>query len=1071
MKKILECVLTAVLFLSVGTNVYAEGEEISSDSSTSTSETTELQSSDNDQSTATVVATVNGTEYETVQEAINNNDNVTIQVVSNTTEDITIPSGKNITLNIATDVTITNSTSHTITNNGTLVVAGNGTVDNVSHGKGAVYNNVGGVATLEGAVTFTRSQETGIDKDNSGGNSWYTIKNFGTMYIGGNVIINQGATGHDGYSSLIGNGWQSYSEAPGNGEPDTSSKPVAMLTITGGTISGGLNTIKNDDSGYLNITGGSLTNTHQHVIMNWNEATISSGTFVNAGDTMDVIYTGNHSDESINQGKTTITGGTFTAGSNGVIFQNVDNTSLLTVQGGTYSVDVVDYLPEGYQTVISEGKYVVQQQTAVAKIGDTPYASLQDAIDAAGETETTITLVDDVTDITALNIASGKNIVLDLNGKTISTKIVGTHYKYDKHDYAINNSGTLKINDSSTEGTGKISSRGLDNYGTLIINGGTYEASDSGGGACVWNEDTGTLIINGGTFKVVNGLESGANSGNNDAVSIYNDSGKVTVTKGVFNSNGNVSYCIISQGGEFTVTPEKNEDVIVHGTKGAFGINGGTAVINGGTYTEPNYYALYVSNDRGTAKVTVNDGIFYGNERSVHLGSDDGDTCDSTIEINGGTFIKPIYAEEKTIDNALVVKGGTFANNVSEYLASGYNLAKIDKNYVVIKKGLNAPVTEAITPAVDENAFDEVSSVITGEDENTTVTSVKLEASEISTSDLDKEETKKVEDEVVKSISKAESAEILLPLNLNLKATKKTTTSAGTKVDEVIVTELENSITATIYLNDATLAKLEGKTIKVVRVHTADDGETEYTVLDATLSGNALTFVTDKFSNYYVVTYSAEKIVFIDVDDETFHKEDIDWLADAGITKGWLNEDGTREFRPMNAIARADMAAFLQRLAVELGYSDAGSFTPTDDDWAIFTDVAVDEIDYHQKDILWLANARITKGWVEADGTTTFRPFNDIARADMAAFLRRLAAKYNIGDAATWKPTAEDWAKFPDVAVDKIDYHQEDILWLAHVGITKGFEDGTFRPFDTVKRCDMAAFIHRFANYAKEQAD
>ncbi len=714
----------------------------------------------------TVVAEINGVKYSTVQKAIDENDKVTINVVADTAENITIPSGKTITLNIANGVTITNNGGHTITNNGKLTVTGAGTVDNVSHGKGAVYNNVGGVAKLEGDVTFTRSQEAGIDKDHSGGNSWYTIKNFGVMSINDNVKINQGSTGHDGYSSLIGNGWQSYSEAPGNGEPDTSSNPVAMLTITGGTISGGLNTIKNDDGGYLEITGGSLTNTHQHVIMNWNEARISSGTFVNAGDTMDVIYTGNHSDESIYQGKTTITGGTFTAGKNDVIFQNKDDTSLLTVTGGTYSVDI------------------------------------------------------------------------------------------------------------------------------------------------------------------------------------------------------------------------------------------------------------------------------------------------------------------------------------SEYLADGYNLAKISGKYVVVKKGENAPVKDPITPAVDDKAFDEISK---SEDipDNATVTSVKLEASEVSKENLNEEETKKVEDKVVEAITEAKTAKILLPLNINLKATTETKVdgvTTGTK--EVNVTKLNKAITATIYLDDATLAELTGKTIKVVRVHT-EDGKTEYTVLDATLTGNALCFETDKFSNYYVVTYATEikdepkpsvspepeepvepvepeeKIVFIDVDEKTDHNESIDWLAGTGVSEGWKNSDGTREFRPYAEVARADMAAFLKRLGTNC-FDDTTAFTPSEEDWATFTDVVAaksEQDQYHQDDILWLAKYKISEGW--AVGTTReFRPFEKVTRADMAAFLRRLAKKYDLGDANTWEPSEEDWATFKDVvaATSELDqYHQEDILWLAHAKISTGFNDGTFRPFDTVKRCDMAAFLQRLA--------
>ena len=47
----------------------------------------------------------------------------------------------------------------------------------------------------------------------------------------------------------------------------------------------------------------------------------------------------------------------------------------------------------------------------------------------------------------------------------------------------------------------------------------------------------------------------------------------------------------------------------------------------------------------------------------------------------------------------------------------------------------------------------------------------------------------------------------------------------------------------------------------------------------------------------------------------------------------------------------------------------------------------------HAEDILWLAHAGISTGWKEADGTSTFRGMSPVVRQDMAAFLRRLAAK------------------------------------------------------------------------------
>ena len=108
----------------------------------------------------------------------------------------------------------------------------------------------------------------------------------------------------------------------------------------------------------------------------------------------------------------------------------------------------------------------------------------------------------------------------------------------------------------------------------------------------------------------------------------------------------------------------------------------------------------------------------------------------------------------------------------------------------------------------------------------------------------------------------------------------------------------------------------------------------------------------------------------------------------------------------------------------------------------------------------------ISKGWDVGNGRKEFRPLVSVARCDMAAFIRRLAAKAELGDANTWAPSEEDWNAFKDV--DKNSPHAEDVLWLAHSGISKGWDIGNgikeFRSLTNVARCDMAAFLQRLAN-------
>ena len=197
------------------------------------------------EATETYVAQVGETQYETLQKAIDaaTGETTTVELLANTTEDITIPAGKKVTLNL-NGKTLTNSSSDTITvaNGAELTIEGTGTVDNVTHAKAALVNY--GTAVLKGG-TYTRSKEDADNnKGSAGKNSFYTILND----KGGNMTIQNGVevtnVGH--FSSMIRNGGDGQSQA------------VSKLQINGGTFSGGINTVKNDEYGELTITGGSF---------------------------------------------------------------------------------------------------------------------------------------------------------------------------------------------------------------------------------------------------------------------------------------------------------------------------------------------------------------------------------------------------------------------------------------------------------------------------------------------------------------------------------------------------------------------------------------------------------------------------------------------------------------------------------------------------------------------------------------------------------------------------------------------------------------------------------------------
>ena len=216
----------------------------------------------------------------TLQEEINTAENgATVSLTKDETGSITISTGKTITLDLAGHKLTNTADNHTVTveTGASLTVldsseAQTGAIDNVSHGKAAVVNH--GTFVLNSG-SLTRSAEASTlsedGKTASGSNSWYVVWNTGNMTVnGGKILFSSDNQGY--YSSLIDNGWADPSK--------NTEKNFATLTVTGGELSGGKITIKNDDYGILDIQGGTLTQACEifFSVFNWNDATISGGT-------------------------------------------------------------------------------------------------------------------------------------------------------------------------------------------------------------------------------------------------------------------------------------------------------------------------------------------------------------------------------------------------------------------------------------------------------------------------------------------------------------------------------------------------------------------------------------------------------------------------------------------------------------------------------------------------------------------------------------------------------------------------------------------------------------------------
>ncbi len=577
------------------------------------------------------VAQIGETKYATLQEAVNAANDNTVKLLENVTEDINIPAGINVTLDL-NGHKITNVSGHTITveKGGKLNISdsvGTGVVDNTSHGKGAIVNS--GEVTLNGG-TFKRSAENGTYSPyGNGGNSWYTIANYGTMEINTGVTVENAG----GYSSMIRNGGEATADC--------------NLTIRGGNFTGGINTVKNDLFGVLTINGGNFSNTAQYVIMNWNKAEITAGTFQTLDTASAVLFTSAFGSNANYVGELTISGGEFKHASDTqeMIVDHYDesNKGNAVVTGGKFDADISKYIPTDYVQSADGTVEKLGETNAVAKVGGTYYKTLADAVAAAQDGDT-ITLLKDAELTSTLNLA--KNITIDGQGKyTIKAANSFTVGSDNKTYCVLYVSGEVTLKDVTVNGNEKCRVIFCDK-GKLTIDGATITNGKAP------NFIGGVYMTSSASFE----MKSGSITGNKNAKGYQNDEYLQYSSDLWIGANANGALTAINGGTIGNVFV--NANAWSASNPGSFTMNGGT-VTNLYVEHDANYGAtfkyndgtiehLYLSKENGNGQsieVTPVKGVIYnGGVKEQDLVTltmkyNDGATADSTYNVASGTTI------------------------------------------------------------------------------------------------------------------------------------------------------------------------------------------------------------------------------------------------------------------------------------------------------------------------------------------------------------------------------------------------------------------------------------------------
>ena len=622
-------------------------------------------------------------------------------------------SGASISKNVTLDLKGKNLTlsSMTVDKGGNLTIkdSGNGGTYN---GTGVNYSlrvKRGGIFNLESGTltnTSTDSLTSNVVVWVEGGTakkpaaSTANIKGGKIETKGTPVFVRDpGATVNVSGGELVGSGLACIA---GNG---TKGQGGTTINVSGGTLTANAADkasaacgIYHPNEGTLNITGGTINVADGvDVLMRGGEMTMTGGEINATGDATrtgsvgdtnqkigvsGVIFDRDANYPAVATTSIKIDGEAKVSGAKAAVELINDNNvadakSAFKLKGGTYSSDISALLDENSVAEEKDGVYVVT--TYYAQVGETKYATLQKAADAAtaGQTVTVLNDVDMTTDGN-LTVNEGKNIVLDMNGHSIK----GANADYKN----ILVSGKLTLKDSKENSTGKIYAETPYQYGVydkplvyvgskgeLVMESGHIysvipEKTADNGQFGIGAYDNSKVTINGGT------VESGwyAIAGNGSGVQTTT----ITINGGTLVSTSD--YAIYHpQFGTLTI----NDGAVVYGAAGAIAMKRGNLVVNGGTMTSKGIgdTGNWGDGTGNLGKAALNFCAPYGDVAATIKGG--------TITAEGdAVLIDAQPTEGKEV--SLAISGGTFSSDVSKYCAAGFTATpNADGTYGITKVG------------------------------------------------------------------------------------------------------------------------------------------------------------------------------------------------------------------------------------------------------------------------------------------------------------------------------------------------------------------------------------------------
>lgn len=667
------------------------------------------------------------------------------------------------------------------------------------------------------------------------------------------------------------------------------------------------------------------------------------------------------------------------------------------------------------------------------------YSNLQAAITAA-KANGTVTLVNNVNLTDGVEVEG--TVTLDLNGFTISDSVEWEPGENVDYLLAVKRGGNLKINDSSANKTGaittandeiavavKLTIKGETSEGDaakLTVNGGTLKAPAYGISGNGTRHNT-ELTINGGTIEGTEG--TGIYQPQDGTVTI--NGGTITGLTGIEIRSGQLDV----NGGTFISTADKYEEAE----------NGGGTTVTGA--------AIAVSQHTTDKKitVTVDGGTFEGPKSFVETNVQQAPVEGSFATINKGTFVGEVSSDDFTN----FVKGGQFSAPVLTNLLDGTLKAQLQStSNTTAPYSYYTSVEAAIAAAqpgdkvVDLNATSTTTNytvTIKYNNGDEDLTLKILKNTELTLPAAPSRADYTFDGWIINGEKYAAGQKVKITADTEISAdwqppyTGKYSYEIFTKVGENGTISVDryategDDVTITVspdeaYMLDELTVTTGGKEVEV-----KDNGDGTYTFKMP--SADAKIVVTFAEDPDWEPEPEEPAMPFTDVNDNDWFYDVVLYAYDNGLMTGV----SATEFAPNQTTTRGMIVSMLARLEGVTSAEDAS-----------FADVAAN--DWYATAVNWAASVGVVNGYED----DTFRPNAPITREQMAAIL------YNYADYKGYDVSARaDLSDYADAA--SISSWAEDVLaWANAEGLINGMTATTIDPQGATTRAQTAAMFERF---------